>query len=124
MQNAELYRRGIVLPLDEDAEECLRANDVDTTTNVRVLAIPSEEMVDSLWRLGLFREINSRCATLLDDYEEEVVEASSVGAILGAVDSVARHVDAREPEMLEFLEGIRDLVRKACALSRPLLFVL
>jgi hypothetical protein len=39
MQNAGLYRRGIVLPFDEDAEEALRSNDASKTTRVCHLEI-------------------------------------------------------------------------------------
>lgn len=123
MQNAELYRRGVVLPLDDDAEEALRSNDVDETTSVRHLKIADAGAFEALWRLGLFREINARCVTLLDDYEEEMVDAASAAGIIAAVDAVARDAD-EHPEMANFLEDLRDLARQASRSSRPLLFVL
>jgi len=124
MQNAELFRRGIVLPLDAVAEASVRANDVSKITGVRFLKIPSEELFETLWRLGLFREINARCATLLDDYEEEIVEPSSLGAILSAIDSVAKNGVAQQPGVVDFLRKMRALAQEASDLSRPLLFVL
>jgi hypothetical protein len=124
MQNAELYRRGVVLPLDRDAEESLRSNDVSQDTNVRLLKIAGAGGFEALWRLGLFREINARCSTLLDDFEEEIVDAASAEGIIDAVDSVTRDAAAQHPEVVVFLEGLRDLARQASTSSRPLLFVL
>ncbi|MFO0890589.1 MAG: hypothetical protein U0790_15775 [Isosphaeraceae bacterium] len=124
MQNSELYRRGIVLPLDEDAEQAMRSNDVSETTSVRNLSIADTGAFEALWELGLFREINARCATLLDDYEEEMVEAASADGIIAAVDAVARAAAAEDPGMARFLDGLRDLARQASRSSRPLLFVL
>ena len=124
MQNTELYRRGVVLPLDNDAEEALRSNEVDEATNVRLLEIADEVQFEALWRLGLFKEINARCATMIDDYEQEIVEAASVERILAAIDAVARDAVIKHPEMAEFLEDLRDLARQAALSSRPLLFVL
>jgi hypothetical protein len=124
MQNAELYRRGIVLPLDCDAEVSLRSNNVSETTNVRLLKIIGAEGFEALWRLGLFQEINARCATLLDDYEEEMIDPASVEVLLTIVDSISRAAVAQHPDVVEFLEGLRDLAQQASTLSRPLLFVL
>lgn len=124
MQNAELYRRGIVLPLDEAAEEALCSNHVSETTNVRLLKIPDAEWFEALWRLGLFREINARCATLLDDHEEEMMDAASADGVIAAVDVVARDAIAEHSEMVEFLDDLREMARQALRSSRPLLFVL
>ena len=124
MQNSELYRRGIVLPLDMDAEDRLRANDVSATTEVRILEIPCEGLFESLWRLGLFQEINARCETMIDDYEEEIIEASSSESVIAAIDSIVRNSDALQPDVVKFFQGLRTLAQEAYVLSRPLLFVL
>jgi hypothetical protein len=124
MQNAELFRRGIVVPLDRDAEESLRVNNVNDSTNVRYLSIANDRMFETLWEVGLFREINSRCASLLDDYEEEMVETSSAAGILAAIESVAGNAAAQQPDVVKFLEDTRILVNEASTLSRPILFVL
>ena len=120
MQTSELYRRGIVLPLDDQAERSLRANDIDLSTKVHFLEIP-DGFFDSLRRHGLFDEINLRCGALLDDYEEEIIEASSLDGVLAAVDEMVGKTEEREPE-LEFLTQFHALIRKAISTSRPLLF--
>jgi len=123
MQLSELYRRGIVVPLDQESEERIRAYDVDANSNVRHLKIPSDNLFLSLWRIGLFDEINRRCGTLVDDYEEEIIDAQLVGMILDAVDAklAAACGDANS---VQFLHDLRELVREALSLSRPVLFVL
>lgn len=122
MQNSELYRRGVVCPLDQIAEEQLRHNDVDLTTRVRVVEIPDNPTFSALWHLGLFSEINARCGTRIDDYEEEWVEASAIAEIVASLDSVIGSVP--DPEVSELLAAFRSLACEAEVSSRPLLFVL
>jgi len=123
MQPSALYRRGIVVPLNDDAEEKLRAYNVDSNTKVHVLSIPDQELFESLWRCGLFKEINQRCCALLDDYEEEIIEASSVAKISAAVGKVGGTALEGSKERA-FLRELDTLVSKAVELSRPMLFVL
>jgi hypothetical protein len=42
MQNSELYRRGFVLPLDEEAETAMSRNDIDERTRVEKYEFPDE----------------------------------------------------------------------------------
>ncbi len=122
MQNSALYRQAVVLPLDVEAEECLRTNDVDPCMRVRALAIPNYEVFADLWRLKFFAAINARCAAIIDEYEEEWIDATAVTKVLAVIDSVAG--TAREAATLAFLGKLRALVVEAQAMSRPLLFVL
>ncbi len=54
MQISELYRRGVVVPLNRDACEALACNDIEETTPVRAARILTQADFDSLWDLGLF----------------------------------------------------------------------
>jgi hypothetical protein len=63
MQNSELFRRGVVVPLDDRAEESLRCNNVNTTTQVQYLPITNDSLFEGLWKSGLFHEIYKRCGT-------------------------------------------------------------
>jgi len=122
MQNAELYRRGIVLPLNHNAEECLRANNVNASIHVRFLPISDDELFRVLCQLNLFNKINARCGTLVDDFEEEWIDASNTKKLLELVDSFA--VVSHNPNIINFLADLKLLAGQADALSRPLLFVL
>ena len=97
MQNAERYRRGIVLPLDAAAEESLRRNDVRSDTNAAYLSIESH-LFDELWRLGLFQEINARCGSLLDDYEEAFLESDVMSELTFALACVEGKANAKQPK--------------------------
>jgi hypothetical protein len=123
MQNAERYRRGIVLPLDAAAEECLRRNNVHSDTNARYLRIDGN-LFEELWRLGLFQEINARCGSLLDDYEEAIIEPDVMGDLTDALTCMEAKEDAKQPSVFEHLRGLRAMANEARDLSLPLLFIL
>jgi hypothetical protein len=123
MQNSSLFRRGIVVPLDEDAEESLRCGNVTKEIKVRYLRIP-DILFDVLVIHGFFKEINRRCKSLLDDYEDEIVESSSAGEILTAIGSMAANGISPQSDLNKFLNNARNLVKEARDLSRPILFVL
>jgi hypothetical protein len=115
MQNSQLYRRGIVCPLDQIAEEQLRSNEVDSTSHVRFVEIPDEQTFVTLWRLGLFSQINSRCGTSIDDYGEEWVEASALADLMTVIDSVFASVGDSAVACL--LTELRSLARGRSILS-------
>ena len=77
---------------------------------------------ESLWESGLFRTINRRCNTLIDDYEQEFVEASDVMEVSAAIEEISMH-DMR-PALKLFLTDLQELCIKASRISRPILFVL
>jgi hypothetical protein len=124
MQNSELYRRGIVIPLDVEAELSLRNNDITECTNVCVLQIPDDGVFEELWSIGLFREINSRCSALLDDYEEDWIEAELAQGIVAAIETVVQTQTPLPPAVSRFLVDARRVIVEAVAQSRPVLFVL
>lgn len=124
MQNSELFRRGVVLPLDTEAENRLRMNDVNESVAVRYLEIPDQSCFESLWDLGLFQAINAKAGTVIDDYEEEFIEVASVGHILQAVNEVRSRAESRNTATQSFLSRLSDLVKESEKLKLPILFVL
>lgn len=122
MQNSALYRQGVVVPLDEAAEDCLRRNNADASTNVQFVEVPSCEVFAEVWRLELFAKINARCTTLIDEYEEEWVDPSAAAEVLVEIDSVSD--STHDTATLNFLRELRELVSTARSVSRPMLFVL
>lgn len=120
MQASMLYRRGVVLPLDDDAERALSENDVDSTTNVMFVKIPTEGLFTMLWHLRIFEQINERCGLMIDDYEEEWVPAQAAKDVL----AIANSISSSTPEIKQFLEQLRVAATTADETSRPLLFVL
>ena len=81
LQNSELYRRGIVMPMTQLACNSLLANDVDEDTEVRWLEIQGQRAFDDYWSSGVFQRINASAGTIIDDYEEEVVQPDLIGIV-------------------------------------------
>ena len=125
MQRSELFRRGIVVPLDQWAEDCLRAGNVTEHLNVRFLHLPDDEVIFLvLWKLGLFMEINARCNSLIDDYEEDLIEPSLLHEVHAAVAAARKLPAAQERSIANFLYETDKLVGEAILRSRPMVFVL
>jgi hypothetical protein len=124
MQNSELFRRGVVLPLDLEAEKLLRVNEVSEEMAVRYVEIPDQSFFEILWNLGLFQAINARSGSLLDDYEEAFIEASAVNFVLDSIDEVKTKEEAQHIEVRSFLNELSRLAVASQELKRPLLFVL
>ncbi len=124
MQNAELFRRGIVVPLDQHAEDDVRNENVSDLTNVKHLSIVDDEIFYTLWTAGLFHQINMECGSLLGDYEEELIEVESVPMIITAINSVMSRLPANNKAIHRFLSDAEQLIEYAVTHSRPVLFVL
>jgi len=76
--------RCIIVPLNENAMIKLNyglkyseANDED----YRVWRI-SQDIFDNLWHTGIFQEINSKCDSLIDDYEDECIKSQKLSNVL------------------------------------------
>ncbi|MDN5199900.1 hypothetical protein QQ008_00965 [Fulvivirgaceae bacterium BMA10] len=81
MQNSEIYRRGFVVPLNEEAEQSILENNVRNSTKVDYFELPNEEVFESLWEKGLFELINTQLGAIIDDYEEERIESQKVNEL-------------------------------------------
>jgi hypothetical protein len=124
MQNTELYRRGVVLPLSSDAEKLLLQNDIEMDTPVDYLEIPDQAFFELLWELGLFQEINSRVGSMIDDYEQEFIAAESLRLVRDAVEAISMQRAMMRGDIHEFLSKLKILTEKGIALKRSMLFVL
>jgi hypothetical protein len=121
--NAAIYRRGVVMPLDDKTESALRVNKVSDNDSLQYLPIASDCLFEELWSIGLFHAINQECESLLDDYEECMIEESHVFGIAKAIGQVANDCRHSQDAQL-FLKRLQDLVSTATTMRRPLLFVL
>jgi hypothetical protein len=116
------FRRGVVLPLDDRAEESLRSNDVEVNTRVKHLTIPDDGLFEKLWKTGIFHEINRRCSSQIDDYEEEFIEAPRIPDLTAAIETIAG--ETTQADLRAFLTELHKLTTAASMLGRPVLFVL
>ena len=82
MQNSAIYRRGVVVPLSESATHALMENNVTLSTPVEFYRFPDDgEVFHEFWAEGIFRAINLNIGALLDDYEEETIEAFQINVL-------------------------------------------
>lgn len=121
MQPSALYRMGVVMPLDDDAEAQLRACDVEESAPVRAVSL-GDEVFSTLWIAGFFRDVNERCSGLIDEYEDEIIEPTQLAGVVAAVDDVLRRDWL--PDERAFLRDLRELAFCARNDHRPLMFVL
>ncbi|MEN3944034.1 hypothetical protein WJU23_22215 [Prosthecobacter sp. SYSU 5D2] len=124
MQNSQLFRRGVVLPQNREAEASLRLNDVSENTPVRYLKIGNQQEFELLWGVGIFQRINAYSNGLIDDYEECFVDASSMPAVLKAIKEIQFSNNPHDMKTEHFLVSLSSLASEAASLGRPLLFVL
>jgi len=78
MQMTQLFRRGVVVPLNDDAENALYNGEVDETTQVHFVEIDSEADFITLWQTGVFKKINETTGSMLDDYEEDIISIEMI----------------------------------------------
>lgn len=123
MQNSELFRRGVVLPLDDVAQRALETNDVDKSTRVNYLEIEDQARFDRLWSTKLFSRINEEAGSLIDDYEEAWVPPEKLNVVEVLVRRVQNEAAINSDDR-QFLIRLLDLCSEAERLGRPVLFVL
>lgn len=73
------------MPVGMTAIEQMAGWEVDDDTKVLCLSFGAQSYFSMLSSSGVFQAINVRCGGLIDDCEEECLEASQVGVALKAV---------------------------------------
>lgn len=122
MQTSELYRRGIVLPLTDEAESALRQNNVTETTDVECLDLATDKYFYMVW--PVFQQVNHLCETIFDDYEETLVEGDTINCMIQAIKSYRLERDAeKEQDESAFLEKLEAMLQRAIALKKPVVAV-
>jgi hypothetical protein len=121
MQPSELFRRGVVAPCSLRAAEQLRVWDVEPSVEVEYLALP-DSVFSPVWEAGLFASINKACSTLIDDYEEEVIEPRHLARVTELLRRAVRATPSEE--VRNFLGDLMELCRRAEARGMPVYFIL
>jgi hypothetical protein len=123
MQNSELFRRGVVVPLDDEALGRIRANDVAGDTRVEYAEIANESDFEWLWARDFFARINAETGSTLDDHEEDELDPSTAGAValLALEFEKQRHAPA---SIQQFCRKLGDACSVATATGYPMFFVL
>ncbi len=75
MQIPELFRRAIIVPLDDNSQRQLEQDDVSDRTQVESIEMDDSSLLDTLWSTGFFGSVNERANSLIADYKTECLNA-------------------------------------------------
>ena len=122
MQLAQLFRRGILVPLTDRSAEQFSRWSVDDFVTVEFLPISDQSLFDEIWEAGVFQSLNSACSTLIDDCEEEVLQPDLLEQAIATLIASQRKVT--KPAVKLFVESLVAIFRSAQDKHRPVYFVL
>ena len=78
MQISELYRRGVVRPLDDDASRQQATVKFEDSLRTEWLPILSDSQFAEIWKTGILQQINEACNVSISDYEDVELHSSHV----------------------------------------------
>jgi hypothetical protein len=119
MQLPQIYRRGVVRPLDDDAAKELSSFGVFNPIRVEWLSVLGDSQFAEIWESGLLQRINEACGVEISDYEEVELIAADLPKALRAVESVV--CDSAVANT--FARRLRSLLSDASASGRCAYFV-
>ena len=122
MQPSALYRRSVVIPLNDDAEADFQSWDVSPSTQAHHIEI-GDSLFESLWSSDLFKLINRHCNSVVDDHEETIIEATRLQGVVRAIETIESRQEVRGA-VSEFLKELHQLTQTAIREKRPLIFIL
>jgi|GEM_PF-2252171 len=119
----EKYRRGIVLPLNDNTERLVRAFQFDYKSKIDTVSInENDNIYDVIWESGLIHKINNKINTSIDDYEEEIIEYNQLDVVLKILKKF-NFSTTHENKLSVFVENLISLIEKAIRLKRPVCFI-
>jgi hypothetical protein len=122
VEMVELDRRGIYVPKTDRAESHFRRSRGPlSSVTVDVLSIEDDALFYELWTV--FLSINNACGSIIDDYEEDMLEPEVLDKAIDVLNrkETHRHITER---MEKFLIALVQLLQKAKETHRPVLFIL
>ena len=119
MQVPELYRQGVVRPLDDAAAAQLANWWVETSIRTEWLPVIDNDF-DLIWEFGVLQRINEACGVRISDYEEVELPAAKVNVALNAI-SVTPLPESTEVAV--FCQNLKAMMVQAIESQKPLFFV-
>lgn len=119
MQLPQLFRRGVIRPLNEHAAKQLAAFCVDATLRVEWLPVLTDEQFDEIWEAGFLQRINESCGTEISDYEEVELKASAVPIAIQALDIM----DHANETVVIFQTCLKELLTDAAKSGSSVYFI-
>jgi len=123
MMTSDLFRRGIIVPKHAASLKAVEEDSIDSPEGFWHLKFSDQKQFERIWSTGLFSEINEKCHTLIDDYEQESVSEKKVHMIIKICRDRLLDKRLNEPDR-KILNGIADLAENAAGIGMPLFFIL
>lgn len=117
MQPNALWRRSVILPLNNEAMHQIAVGVVTADTEVDVLPLNDFEL---LWQCGLFHKLNLACDTAIGDYECAWIVADQLPQALKVVTEFPTH--GHSTRVHEFLHDLSRLIVRAQEVAMPIYF--
>ena len=119
MELPQLYRRGVVRPLDEHAAKQLAAFKVDAPIRVEWLAVLGDDQFGNIWESGVLQRINDECEIHISDYEEVELKACEIPKALFAINST----QLGSSDVLTFCDALKQLLNEAAGTANSVYFI-
>jgi hypothetical protein len=124
MQLSHFFRRGVVLPLNAEAQIAMAHNDVDENTAARRISLDDDDLFYRLLVGGLFQKINKRTGSVLDEYEDESIgEPTKLVEIIKLIDHALAN-SSTDVETRAFVSEFREMCSEAIDRRVSVFFVL
>lgn len=120
MQLSQLFRRGILRPIDDAAATQLTSFHITQPILVEWLPIPSDAQFQSIWESGVFQRINESCGVAISDFEEVELPSSRLEHAIEAV----RRSRSHDPLVRHFKELTTSLLERARRSDQSVFFIL
>lgn len=119
MQLPQLYRRGVVRPLDDHAATQLAAFRIDAPIRAEWLPILGDDEFADIWESGVFQRINEACDIQISDYEEVELKACDIPKALSAL----KCTNNGRRDVVTFVDALKQLLKEAATTTKNVYFV-
>lgn len=120
-QASQLFRQGVVRPLDDKARDQLTSFFIDSAVRCEWLPIVGDAQFAAIWRSGLLRAIGDACDIHLSDYEEAIIPPEQIDNARAAVVPFLANAGA---DISNFALCLHGLLSDALMQQMPVVFVL
>lgn len=122
MQLPAVFRRGIVVAENDNAEAVLSNWFIDESILVKYLSI-DDVLFEKIYETKLFSQINSQCDSHIDDYEEDSIDFINVVIIENLVSQLLQ-TKTIDKDVKIFFRNFLELLDYANKNKRQIFFIL
>lgn len=122
MQLTELFRRGIVMPLNELSKVQLSSWNFGSICRVQFIPLNDDMNYLPIWDSQLFQKINEVCGTNIDDYEEECLTQNMIKDLLVLLNSFI--LETTNVTAKQFASELKNMAEDALKIGSDIYIIL